>query len=652
MEYARTNGVKAAYQKVQAQLNSFSTMGYSSAGVVLEVGEGIDEFQPGDRVACAGVGYANHCEINFVPRNLAVKVPNSVSLDAASLTTIGAIAMQGLRQAELSFGDNVVIIGAGLVGILTAQMARAAGCRVIAVDIDPERASRAVAMGAHLGLAVSDAQLPRAVEEFSRYGPDAAIITAATSSTQPLELAAQLVRDRGRIVVVGDVGMGVSRTNIYRKEVSIVMSRSYGPGRYDPQYEENGQDYPIGYVRWTEKRNMEAFLQLLDSGSLNLTPLLQVKYPVENASAGYTHISTAKSYTAIIEYPVEGSRATDLRQTSSKVMRTGSLRIGCIGAGDFARSVIFPNLRRLGGVALESVATCSGVAAESARRSFGFALAQTPDELLANSDLDAVFILSRHDSHSRLVVRAIANEKAVFVEKPLAINRQQLAEIQSVYQEKQERFPFLMVGFNRRFAPATEEIRQFFAGHHEPMVVQIRVNGGYIPRNHWVHEAGGRVVGELCHFVDLARSLVGSSIRSVSAAALPDGARYSRDNVVATLTFTDGSVATIAYLANGDKSVPKEHLEVFCEGSAARLKDFATLELIRNGKPRSIKCHHDKGHKRELELTLEAMRAGAPSPIPFAELVEVTEATLAVHYAIAVDRTIDIPQGYPASVGA
>ncbi|PYX58377.1 MAG: oxidoreductase, partial [Acidobacteria bacterium] len=591
LDYARTNGVRAAYQKVQSRLNSLSPMGYSSAGVVLEVGEGVDEFQPGDRVACAGGGYASHCEINFVPRNLAAKVPNSVPLDAASLTTIGAIAMQGLRQAKLSFGDNVVIIGAGLVGILTVQIARAAGCRVIAVDIDRDRAGRAAAMGAHLGIAVGDPQLPMAVQEFSRYGPDAAIITAATSSTEPLELAAQLVRDRGRIVVVGDVGMGVSRTNIYHKEISIVMSRSYGPGRYDPQYEEQGQDYPIGYVRWTEKRNMEAFLELLASGSLNVAPLLEAKYPVENACAGYAHISKSKAYTAIIEY----ANATDPpRPVSAKRLRSGDLRIGCIGAGGFARSIIFPNLRGARGVGLESVATSSGVAAESARRSFGFALAQTPDQLLANKDVNAIFIISRHDSHADLVVRALANEKAVFVEKPLATNRQQLAEIQRAYHEQQDRAPFVMVGFNRRFAPATEEIRQFFVGHHEPMMVQIRVNAGHIPHSHWVHEAGGRIVGELCHFVDLARALVGVPIRSVSAAALPDGARYSRDNVAVTLTFTDGSIATLAYLSNGERSLPKEHVEVFCEGSVARLHDFTLLELVRNGRTRRLKCHHDK----------------------------------------------------------
>ena len=649
LDYARTNGVRAAYQKVQSRLNSLSPMGYSSAGVVLEVGEGVDEFQPGDRVACAGGGYASHCEINFVPRNLAAKVPNSVPLDAASLTTIGAIAMQGLRQAKLSFGDNVVIIGAGLVGILTVQIARAAGCRVIAVDIDPDRAGRAAAMGAHLGIAVGDPQLPMAVQEFSRYGPDAAIITAATSSTEPLELAAQLVRDRGRIVVVGDVGMGVSRTNIYHKEISIVMSRSYGPGRYDPQYEEQGQDYPIGYVRWTEKRNMEAFLELLASGSLNVAPLLEAKYPVENACAGYAHISKSKAYTAIIEY----ANATDPpRLVSAKRLRSGDLRIGCIGAGGFARSIIFPNLRGARGVGLESVATSSGVAAESARCSFGFALAQTPDQLLANKDVNAIFIISRHDSHADLVVRALANEKAVFVEKPLATNRQQLAEIQRAYHEQQDRAPFVMVGFNRRFAPATEEIRQFFVGHHEPMMVQIRVNAGHIPHGHWVHEAGGRIVGELCHFVDLARALVGVPIRSVSAAALPDGARYSRDNVAVTLTFTDGSIATLAYLSNGERSLPKEHVEVFCEGSVARLHDFTLLELVRNGRTRRVKCHHDKGHKQEIKLTLEAMRSGAPSPISFAELVEVTETTFAIHEAIAVDRTIELSQDHPASVGA
>jgi predicted dehydrogenase/threonine dehydrogenase-like Zn-dependent dehydrogenase len=640
LQYARTNGVRAAYQKVQARLESLATLGYSSAGTVLEVAEDVQGLRPGDRVACAGGGYANHCEINFIPQNLAVRVPDSVALDAASLTTIGAIAMQGLRQAQVAFGETVAVIGAGLVGALTIQLARAAGCRVIAIDLDPIRAKRAVELGAHLALEAGDSRLTLEILSFSRYGADAAIVTAATPSAEPLELAARILRERGRIVIVGDVGMGVSRSNMYGKELSIAMSRSYGPGRYDPQYEEEGLDYPVGYVRWTEKRNMEAFLDLLAQGSLLVAPLIERRYPVEEGARGYDDIRRNGAYTALIEYGSgrentrtdgSGTRASGSRETSE------ALRVGCIGAGSFARSIIFPALQADKHVVLQSVATASGVAAESARRSYRFLQAETPSHLLEDSCVDAVFVLSRHDSHASYVVQAIKSGRPVFVEKPLATDWQQLQAIQEAYQGRLERgeLPFVMVGFNRRFAPASELIRQFFAGRREQMLIQVRINAGYQPKGHWTHDHGGRIVGELCHFVDWARSIIAVPIRSVTALALPDGTRYHQDNVTATLTFEDGSLAVLTYLANGNANMPKESYEVFCEGRSAQLNDFRTLTLADSRKAQKHQLHHDKGHCAEVQKTLQAMRSGSPSPIPFEELVEVTETVFAIQKAIA-----------------
>ncbi len=649
LDYAKSNGVRAAYQKVQSRLQSLSTMGYSCAGAVLAVGEGVTEFSVGDLVACGGGGYANHCEVNWVPQNLAARVPAGVSLQAASLTTIGAIAMQGLRQACVNFGETVVVVGAGLVGVLVIQLARAAGCRVIAVDLNAERAQKAVAFGAHLGLAASDPRLEIAVQKFSRYGPDAAVITAATPSAEPVELAARLLRDRGRIVIVGDVGMGVSRPNMYHKELSLVMSRSYGPGRYDHAYEEDGQDYPVGYVRWSEKRNMEAFLDFLASGSIDVVPLLEQSYPAKSASGAYQQIRSGKGYTAILEYPAQQSTlppATRAVTLSAPRKSKETLLVGCVGAGGFARAHIFPNLRASSKLKLESVATASGVAAESARRSFSFARAQTPAELLHNADLNAIFILTKHESHARYVAQAIDLNKAVFVEKPLAINAQQLEEVEESYRRSLDRgnSPFLMVGFNRRFAPATEAIRQFFSGHKEPMLVHIRVNAGFLPLEHWAQHSseGGRVIGEMCHFVDWARCIVDQPIQRVSAAALPSGTRYNRDNVAASLHFADGSIATLLYLANGDPAVPKESFEVFCEGAVARLEDFRTLELVRHRKIQQSKSAQDKGHKRELEATVAAMAAGTQSPIPFDQLREVTNATFCIEKAISSGDTLPI----------
>ncbi len=653
IEYARQNGVKAAYEKVHAKLDTLTTLGYSCAGEVIAVGDGVHEFRAGDRVACGGGTYANHAEINFVPRNLAVHIPSQVSTIAASLTTIGAIALQGLRQADIRIGETVAVIGAGLVGVLTIQIARAAGCRIVAIDLSPQRVARAAEFGAHLAVAANDPALLSSIKEFSRYGVDAAILTAATDSAEPAELAAKILRDRGRIVVVGDVGMGVSRSSMYTKELSLALSRSYGPGRYDPQYEEGGIDYPIGYVRWTERRNMEGFLDLLATGQIDVTPLLEHRYPIDEGKKAYADLKNGL-YTAILEY--NGASAVSQKSVPALVVgrpRIGDeVRVGCIGAGSFASSVIFPVLQSIKGVCLQSVGTISGAGAASAQRAFKFHTAQQSSELLNDANVDAVFILTRHDTHATLAAQALQAGKPVFVEKPLAIDREQLAQLQEVYaaQVQAGRAPFVMVGLNRRFAPFTEKIRQFFADRRQPMLVQARVNAGYIPRDHWVHAQGGRIVGEFCHFVDWARSVIGFPIHSVAATGLPDGAQYASDNIVVALKFADGSVANLLYLANGDQSIAKEFFEVFCQGAIARLHDFRTLELARNGKVQKFKSLHDKGHRRELQLTIEAIRSGRPSPILFDELVEVTETTFLVQHALATGEVVRLVQAAPAAV--
>lgn len=644
LEFARSSGVRAARQKVQARLETLTALGYSCSGVVLEVGAAVTEFRPGDRVACAGSGYASHGEVNFVPANLAVLVPQDVRLEAASLTTIGAIAMQGVRQANVTFGETVAVIGVGLVGVLTIQILRAAGCRVVAIDVSRQRAAQAMGLGAQLGLGTDDPRLENAVKSFSRYGVDAALITAATKSADPLELAATLLRDRGRISIVGDVGMGVSRANMYRKEISLAMSRSYGPGRYDARYEEGGQDYPIGFVRWTEKRNMEAFLDLLSSGSLEVEPLLARQYRVEEGAKAYAAVE-AGAYTGIIDYQTTAD-TKPAQRPSVQPRPKDKLRVGCIGAGGFARGIILPALRSSDGVVLESIGSSTGAAAESARTGFGFAMAESPSELLANPNVDAVFILTRHDSHAGYVASALEQGKSVFVEKPLAIHREQLETVQTAYAERLAagKAPFLMVGFNRRFAPFTDKVKDFFRNRGEPMLVHIRCNAGFIPGSSWVQdpENGGRIIGELCHFVDWARAVVGHPMQTITAAALPDSGRYYRDNVAVTVGFEDGSLANLIYLANGDRAVAKEFFEVFCAGSIARIEDFKTVSLSSNGKTERLKGGQDKGHRREMELTVAAMKQGKGAPISFAELLEVTEATFAIEEAIRTQKMIRV----------
>lgn len=652
VDFAKTNGIRAAYQKVQTRLDTVSGLGYSCSGIVLAVGEGVTEFQPGDRVACAGVGYATHSEINFVPRNLAAKIPESVSLEAASLTTIGAIAMQGLRQANVSLGENVVVVGAGLVGVLTVLLARAAGCRVIAIDANPSRAKQAEEFGASLGLSASEPSLSSKIVELTKYGADAAIVTASSSSTEPVELSAQLLRDRGRIVVLGAVPLGVSRELMYRKELSLTLSRSYGPGRYDSNYEESGNDYPVGYVRWTEQRNMEAFLGFLATEGGRLDPLLRVQYRIEDGGRAYSEIQKSGAYTAILKYDPDRSVGQGERNNLATVRKkTDVLRVGCIGAGSFARGIIFPQLQALKNVQLDVVGTASGASAFSAQKSFGFHRAQSPSEILVDPNVDAVFVLSHHDSHASHVVSALSQRKAVFVEKPLAVNAEELESIQTAYRQELDhgRSPFVMVGFNRRFSPPALEIHRFFSSRREPMIVHIRVNAGYLPREHWTQNSinGGRIIGEACHFLDWTRYIVGKNIVSVYAKAVPDGARYNRDNVAIIVSFADGSVGNILYVANGDKSLPKEYYEVFCENAVARLDDYRSLELFRGGKRRHIKCDRDKGHKRELELTINAMREGQAAPIAFEDLAEVTAASFAVLESLNLGMPVSLPAHRP-----
>jgi predicted dehydrogenase len=636
-QYARNHGVRAAYQKVQAKLNTLIPLGYSCSGTVLKVASGVTEFEPGDRVACAGGGYAMHGEINVIPRNLAVHVPNSVGLESASLVAIGAIAVQGLRQAGVSFGESVAVIGIGLVGSLTVQIARAAGCRVVAIDADPGRSRRATEFGALLSLTAGDAALLKDIRSFTGKGIDSVIVTAATDSAEPVELATSIARDRGRIVVVGDVGMSVSRTNFYGKELSIVASRSYGPGRYDPVYEEGGVDYPAGYVRWTEGRNMQTFVDLLESNSINVNSLLDY-CPLQQAAQAYVGLKQRESLTTIIRYDVDQAARVPVQpgvnQIQERPRRPGKIRVGCIGAGSFAQDVVFPVLRGLENVELGSVAATKGAGAESARRIFGFQAAQSPQQLVEDNQIDAVFILTRHATHAKYVAESLARGKAVFVEKPLGVTRADLAQIREAYEQRLEKnhTPFLMVGFNRRFAPFTVRIKEFLADRLEPMVVHLRVNAGFVPADHWSQQSqnGGRIVGELCHFIDWARYLAGSPIANISASGMADAGRYQQDNVAVVIKFEDGSLANLLYLANGDPKLPKEYAEIFCQGRVIRLEDFVSLELIKGGKRQAVKAQQDKGHRRQFECMLDAVAHGLQSPVPFAELMEVSEAAITV----------------------
>ena len=609
-------------------------------------------------MACAGGGFANHAEVVYVPRNLCARVPDGVGLDEAAFGTLGAIALQGIRQAGPTLGETVGVIGLGLLGLLTVQMLRAAGCRVVGVEINAARCELARKLGANLATTPADPGLDAMTRQFSPAGLDAIILTAATSSSDPMRLAGKLARDRSRVVAVGAVGMGVPRSPFYEKELEIRLSRSYGPGRYDAQYEEKGLDYPIGYVRWTEGRNLVAFLDLLAQRKVDVQALITHRFPLTEAERAYALIEgkTKAPYLGVLlEYGLPLAEATipplaGPIQVRPPVGGTGKVGLALLGAGGFAQSMLLPHLRRHSNVRLRTVVTPSGLTARSVAERAGFEqCASEPEAALADPDIRLVIIASRHDSHAELAIRALEAGKAVFVEKPLTISPEQLSLVVEAYRQSaigNQQSAFLMVGFNRRFAPLVVALRDFLAGAGEPLLFHYRVNAGYIPRDHWTQDpdvGGGRVIGEVCHFVDLLMHLVGRPPVEVYAHVLPDRGRYSGDNIAATLLFGDGSVGTITYAANGDRRLEKERLEVFGGGRAAILDNFRGLTLLSGGKRTVRKINSpDKGHRAEMLALVEAVWQGKASPVPFDESVLATHVTFAIVQALKAGQPVPI----------
>lgn len=632
LEAIRGVGVAAAFRKTTARLNARVPLGYSLAGTIVEIGSRVQDLAPGDRVACAGGGYASHAEMVFVPRLLCQKIPPAVTLEEAAFCTVGAIALQGVRQANALIGETVTVIGLGLLGLLTVQLLRVNGCKVIAFDPLEARGKLAQEFGAEA------ATTPKALIGLAKTRIiDAVIITAATSSNGPIRLAGEVLRDRGRVVVVGAVGLDVPRSGFYDKELEIRMSRSYGPGRYDRNYEERGHDYPIGYVRWTEGRNMAAFLDMQAAGRVDVKKLISHRFKIADAVAAYHLISTAKpaSFTSVvIDYSGETPAASKMVSTSgsqSPRSRHDSLAVAVIGAGNFAQSVILPALSRNRHVHLMTIVSQTGLSARHVAEQFGAEQAAADAfAAIEDSTVDAVVIASNHASHAALVVQAIRAGKAVFVEKPLAINDAQLKSIVAAWTAAGQ--PLVMVDFNRRFARLVQDLKSHFRDVSEPLLLQYRVNAGYIPREHWTQssEEGGRIIGEACHFVDLVQFLVHDEPKCLTAYAVPDGARYNLDNIVTTIRFDRGSVATITYAANGDTRLAKERLEIFGGGRVAVLDDFSRLTVYHTGRRKVTRARHDKGHNAALTAFVDAARRGEASPIPFGESVTTTHVTFSI----------------------
>ncbi|MAU09929.1 MAG: oxidoreductase [Anaerolineaceae bacterium] len=635
---ARPDLVKQVLDKVQREglLNTIDSvrnrfdqplpLGYSTSGRIVEVGSEVTGFQIGDRVACAGGGYANHAEMGYIPRNLAVKLPDAVSHDAAAFTTLGAIALQGIRLADIQLGHHVAVIGLGLLGQLTIQMLKAAGCQVLGIDINPQRVELAREMGAN-DACVNEAAVGRTGLFTGGYGFDAVLITADTSSDEPVALAGELARDKGVVVAVGAVGMHIPRKVYYEKELDFRISRSYGPGRYDSDYEEKGHDYPYGYVRWTQQRNMAAFVQLVADGHVRVDPLITHRFAIDDAAAAYNLISgktDEKFLGVLLTYDTEREveSRVELSPPTGATSSQDSIRLGMVGAGNFPTAVLLPAMKDVDGLSLTGIVSGRGLSASHSGNRFGFSYATSSyDDLLTDPQTNWVAITTRHNLHAEQTIAALKAGKDVFVEKPLAMNRAELVDIYRAAGNDRR----IMVGFNRRFAPMVAEMDAFLKGRQRPLVGMCRVNAGAIPRDHWTQDpeiGGGRIIGEACHFIDLLIFFFKSHPVSVYSQAIQTDAGIVDDEVVITLTFADGSIGTVMYAAGGDKSYGKERFEIIGDGRIAVLDNYQTLELVKNGKRQSSKARlrPDKGHHDEWVELVKAIKAGQPTPISMGDI--------------------------------
>lgn len=639
---AGQEGLLATMRIVRNLVSSPLPLGYSCAGIAVQVGSRVSDITPGQRLACAGLGYANHAEVVYVPRNLLVPIPDEVSFTDAAFVTIGAIALHGFRQAALSLGESVVIIGMGLVGQITAQICLASGCKVFCVDLDGSKVELAKSLGVDGGMTSKQGDIKAAVTSLTGgRGADAVLITAGTKSNEPISLAAELVRDRARVVAIGDVGHNVPRRAYFEKEIDLRQSRSYGPGRYDPSYEEKGNDYPIGYVRWTENRNMVSFLELVAREKIKLGALISHRFPISEADAAYKLVADGNKKSLIglvLDYDHEKNHASSIileKAMGKKHSKKSEIYLGIIGAGQFAQGILLPALKEVNGIRFHAFATGSGLTAVNVAQKYKASLC-TSDyrEILNDPSVDAVLIETRHDSHADMVVEALEAGKHCFVEKPLATDEDGLNRIITAHHDSKG---ILLTGFNRRFSALSQRLREEMSG--PKLIMQYRINAGYIPGSHWHQDkeiGGGRIVGEVCHFIDLMQYICGADPVAVTAVALIDGnATSDPDNVIISLSFNDGSIGTIAYVASGDPAFSKERLEIFGGGRVGIIDNWRKLMIQGHGKKISRRywLQAEKGFRQEMAAFIKGVRQGV-SPIPVNSLAATTRATFAVQQAL------------------
>jgi len=640
LDKVKTDGLLPTLQAVQSKLDQPIPLGYSNVGIVVEVGEGISDLAVGDFVVSNGP----HAEIVCVPRHLCAVVPAGVSAETAAFTVLAAIALQGVRLAQPTLGENVVVTGLGLIGLVTVQILHAAGCNVLGIDTDPARVELARRLGATaVDISAGENPLEAAAAFSGGRGVDAVLLTAATESDEPVHQAAEMCRQRGRIVLVGVTGLKLNRADFYAKELSFQVSCSYGPGRYDRGYEEDGVDYPYGLVRWTEQRNFEAVLRLMADGKLNTDELVSHRFEITEAHAAYDVLARQSPLGILIQYSddLAGLNRPVQRPERRVALADGaqapvSATVGMIGAGNYATQVLIPALRSAG-ANLSLLASVGGVSSVHAGTKYGFEAATTdPDAVLSASDIDTVVIATRHDTHARYAAAALRAGKHVFVEKPLALNRAELEDVREACEAVGDgaQRPLLMIGFNRRFSPLAVRLKQLLDQRAEPKALVMTVNAGAVPDDHWVQDptqGGGRIIGEACHFIDLLRFLVGAPLTALQGMrmGIAPGISVRDDKAMLSLAFADGSIGTVHYLANGHRAFPKERLEVFCGGSVMQLDNFRTLTGF--GWPGFSKARlgrQNKGNAACIDAFVAAVQAGAPAPIPVTEIFEVSAATL------------------------
>jgi predicted dehydrogenase len=642
LESLGRDGLAATVRLVNTRLDRRKSLGYSCAGVVLAVGRDVTGFAVGDRVACAGQDYASHAEVVCVPASLCVRVPDAVATADAAYVALGAIALHGVRQAAPSIGETLAVIGLGLVGQIVAQVLRANGCRVIASDLDPARLELARTLGAPHAVLPGDLAATCAAETDGR-GVDGVIITASSASNQPVEAAAEICRHKGRVVVVGSVGMNLPREPFYRKELELRLSTSYGPGRYDAAYEERGIDYPYGYVRWTEGRNLAAFLALVAAGSVDVARLTSHRFDIADAASAYELMQArAPSLGILLRYPAPALRAPERPRLRLRPPAPAArVCLGLIGPGNHVRDRLLPSLRSRRDVTLHAVCSASGVNGKRIAATLDAEYCTTDyREILADAAVDTVLVGTRHDSHARIVCDALAAGKHVFVEKPLCLSESELADVERAWAAAmQRRNTILCVGFNRRHSVHVTRIAQTFAGRRRPLLLHYRVNAGPLPAEHWVHAQGGRLLGEACHFVDTLIAIAGD-VRRVSTVATDPGAQ----SFTITLEHADGSVGTIQYSGDGDRSVAKERLEVMGDGRVAIMDDFATTAFHHAGKRTRVRtARRDKGFEAEIARFVDMIRDDAPAQPEFDAVRRSTLVTLRAHASLAARTPIEIP---------